>query len=485
MFTSRKNRILLSVATIAAAGIYAVGGSFAFLSDTETSAQNVFTSGAIDLTVDASSTFNGLVCRQNQAQEYVWLEPQGENPPDPEPAHYGQDCAIAWELTNLLPTHQLFDSANLKPGDNGTTVASLHVATNDAFVCLLAADYADDDPTLTDPEKKVDNTVGPGNGELGQNMDMFLWYDDGDGLWQTGEQEVDAAQNPDTAKNLLDEQAYNLFTNDTAPLTASTTAYIGFAWCVGNLQVANGSFGCQVTEEMNEIQDDRISSSFAFLVEQARNNNGFNCDPPPPPPPNGECKWEKECLVVEWLEVTVDENGDEIENYNYNNHYDDDNGDGTVKYRFKITNRCNRGLSYVAFQLPNGSEAIEPEDESTYISPFGNNYHVENTTNNPFYSIKFETLGPDGIKNGAMDEFIFTLPLTKPLDDDPKFQGKFGPKTEKFDLDLEECPLYDDIPEVKGDKDRDHDKDKDKDKDHDWDWWWNWKKKDNHGGWWG
>jgi uncharacterized repeat protein (TIGR01451 family) len=55
---------------------------------------------------------------------------------------------------------------------------------------------------------------------------------------------------------------------------------------------------------------------------------------------------------------------------------------------------------------------VSPTDGSTYTSPItGIKYNVENPTNNPFYSIKFETLG-EGVKKGATydsDQFEFTL----------------------------------------------------------------------------
>mgnify|MGYP006282139053 FL=1 len=53
--------------------------------------------------------------------------------------------------------------------------------------------------------------------------------------------------------------------------------------------------------------------------------------------------------------------------------------------------------------------AISPADDTIYSSPYGNEYYVENPTNNPFYSIKFETQAPDGIRDGEYDIFEFTL----------------------------------------------------------------------------
>ena len=80
-----------------------------------------------------------------------------------------------------------------------------------------------------------------------------------------------------------------------------------------------------------------------------------------------------------------------------------DNADGTTTYCFHITNQCKWALSNIAFSVPQA--ATTPADNSTYQSAGGINYNIENTTNNPFLSIKFETLG-EGIKKGASDIFL-------------------------------------------------------------------------------
>jgi len=83
------------------------------------------------------------------------------------------------------------------------------------------------------------------------------------------------------------------------------------------------------------------------------------------------------------------------------------NCDGSYTYRFKVTNNNKWALSYVAIELPSGVIPIWPSDGSTYSGIF-NNYGIENPTNNPFYSIKYETIG-EGVKNGGYDIFEFML----------------------------------------------------------------------------
>jgi len=62
--------------------------------------------------------------------------------------------------------------------------------------------------------------------------------------------------------------------------------------------------------------------------------------------------------------------------------------------------------------------ATDPGDGESYVSPNGHTYTVENPTNNPFYSIKFEEQD-EGIKKGATDIFEYTIPTTSYDPNDP------------------------------------------------------------------
>ena len=57
---------------------------------------------------------------------------------------------------------------------------------------------------------------------------------------------------------------------------------------------------------------------------------------------------------------------------------------------------------------PNPTPDPEPDPE-TCTNLRTNNYNVENTTNNPFYGIKFEYQSGTEVRNGGIDEFRFTV----------------------------------------------------------------------------
>ncbi len=86
----------------------------------------------------------------------------------------------------------------------------------------------------------------------------------------------------------------------------------------------------------------------------------------------------------------------------------EDNCNGTTTVKFKVKNNNNRALSHVAISLPAGVIPSQPTDGSTYKSG-KYKYTVENPTNNPFYSIKYESKG-EGPKNGKYSYFIYIIP---------------------------------------------------------------------------
>jgi len=114
----------------------AVGmGTYAYFSDTETSADNTFTAGTLDLTVN------------------------NENP----------------------LTSKLFDFSNVKPGDNGSiTVNVCNNGTIDGGLVMCIKNLTNYENGCTEPEGLIDTTCdnpGPGQGELGANLVVNITWD--------------------------------------------------------------------------------------------------------------------------------------------------------------------------------------------------------------------------------------------------------------------------------------------------------------------
>jgi len=135
----------------------------------------------------------------------------------------------------------------------------------------------------------------------------------------------------------------------------------------------------------------------------------YFCEPPP-----GEV--ERNYAIIGSPKVTrrldrPEQCGIHTTCYDFTSWHSIDNGNGTTTLVYEVCTKtgdtCNNAVSYVAFSLPAGQPALSPANGSVYQG--FKQYNVENPTNNPFYSIKFETIG-EGIKNGQCDTFQFTLP---------------------------------------------------------------------------
>ncbi|NLE76640.1 MAG: VWA domain-containing protein, partial [Chloroflexi bacterium] len=126
--------------------------------------------------------------------------------------------------------------------------------------------------------------------------------------------------------------------------------------------------------------------------------------PPPLPPtatPSATPTWTPTPPPGLYPPCVVEQNGYTFEFLSMIDH------EGVTTFTFRVTNHNSRALSNVAFELPPGQTALFPRNNGTYNA--ARSYNVENPTNNPFWSIKFETIG-EGIKNGESDTFQYTVP---------------------------------------------------------------------------
>ncbi len=255
-------KIVISLSVIAAVAAIAVGGTVAFFSDTETSTGNTFTAGAIDLKIDNESYYNGAVSQ-----------------------------GTTWELDDL--TGQLFfNFYDLKPGDIGEDTISLHVNSNDAWLCAAVQITENSDQSCTEPELQ-DDADCPDGGELAENIEFAFWADDGDNVYEIDETlllegKLSSLQG-DEGKIALADSEYNVWSEVPGPLGAGQTQYIGKAWCFGTLTMTPlvagtegpldrpGFASCNGATVNNAPQTDRVMGDIQFYAEQARNNSDFTC----------------------------------------------------------------------------------------------------------------------------------------------------------------------------------------------------------------
>jgi predicted ribosomally synthesized peptide with SipW-like signal peptide len=274
-----KTRILLGLILITGAAGALASGTSAFFSDTETSSGNTFTAGAIDLQIDNESYYNGVL-----------------------------NSGTSWTVRNLT-IEKFFDFDDIKPNDYGEDTISLHVDTNDAYMCADVTLTSDDDNGINEPEGEAgDTTDGDGNGELADAVQFIWWGDDGDNVLEADEEVISQGSigaiplNSTTTVTIADSND-NIWTGNPGPIEGDTTHYIGKAWCFGAIgaaplaqsgysgpdadnngnqtagEPADGGILCDGSGLGNETQTDSLTADVSFRAVQSRNNSDFQCVP--------------------------------------------------------------------------------------------------------------------------------------------------------------------------------------------------------------
>ena len=261
-------RFLLSLLTIGTVGALAFGLSSAYFSDTETSSDNTFIAGVLDLKIDNTSYYNGVL-----------------------------SALTTWTLDDLAG-HLFFNFPDLKPDDEGEDTISLHVQ-NDAYACMSITATENDDVTCNEPEllddPSCDDPDGDLNdGELGGLLQFIFWADDGDNVLETDEtvfKEGTALGLFDGAVWTLADSLTNIWNGVGGPILAGQDEYIGKAWCYGTLTkdpvgagqgvspTVDPGVNCDGTALNNASQTDNFLADIQFTAEQARNNPDFICAP--------------------------------------------------------------------------------------------------------------------------------------------------------------------------------------------------------------
>ena len=274
-------KILMSLGVLVFVVALSLGVTGAFFSDTETSTGNTFTAGDIDLQIDNES--------------YV-TDSTGTLVASPE---------TSWELKDLVPgVDHFFDFDDLKPGDVGEDTISIHVGSNDAWMCAAAQVTVDSDETCTDPEQTdetgncVVETDGT-NGDLASQLNFMFWHDDGDNVLEEGETPFlgGPLSNIGSAGQITLADSVSSILGQNIPIPGGTTFYIGKAWCFGALTASttaqdrqgklpgstNGPLvrgtgvSCDGAPLNNISQTDKVQGDLQFYATQSRNNSAFTC----------------------------------------------------------------------------------------------------------------------------------------------------------------------------------------------------------------
>ena len=184
-----------------------------------------------------------------------------------------------------LTGQPIWNFNDVKPADQGRDVLSTHVGTNDAWTCMQVGNVRNNENNVIEPETTAgDPGGGPiGNGELGQYMQLFLWHDtNGNGVFNPpGETQLGSGVYPSIFTSGFGSTTIALHDSGTGngALVASSTEYIGAAWCVGTVSAnpTTGAISCDGSTVSNQAQTDSTLVDLGFYAMQQRNNPNFLC----------------------------------------------------------------------------------------------------------------------------------------------------------------------------------------------------------------
>jgi len=290
-------KILVSLCVIGAVAAIAVGGTIAYYSDVEVSTGNTFTAGELDLKVDSTCHYDGMICQivedpTNDATSTKWVEESTGSSSYRE--LLGEDCSCSWASKDLTTDDIFFNFGDVKPGDNGENTISFNIIDNPSWACAKITVTADADVNCTEPEKIDDPNCADSltsGGEMAKNLSLAWWADlDGNNILNDGEHaffmngaKLATLLNGGNVLNLtLADKNTNFFLGidnsvNTTPLSGNTPYYIGMAWCFGDMSINGSTITCNGASVNNESQTDKLTADMAFYVEQSRNNTDFSC----------------------------------------------------------------------------------------------------------------------------------------------------------------------------------------------------------------
>ena len=135
-------------------------------------------------------------------------------------------------------TSKVFEVEEVWPGDSGGETLMLQNIGDPGTLYLHLLNLVDDPGITPEPEPT------PDLGELSQNLDMLIWWDDNNGIY-------DAGEGPPIADDTLKNIACNIY--DLGTLDYMEMRYLGIAWSV------DSAVG-------NEIMGDECSFDIQFVL---------------------------------------------------------------------------------------------------------------------------------------------------------------------------------------------------------------------------
>ncbi len=192
--------------------------------------------------------------------------------------------SATWALKNLVPgSDKFFNLTDIKPGDTGCNVISMHIQKKDAWMCLDFKNLQQSENGVNEPESSADTTSGAG--DLADGLEFFGWEDDGDGKFEPPREQTLFGTTTQAASYVFNNKTYVIGDSRRGNICRKDTVrFVGMCWCAGNLSVnwIAGKTSCDATALGNEAQTDTMSVDVEIRAEPAQDKPKFVCGTTPP-----------------------------------------------------------------------------------------------------------------------------------------------------------------------------------------------------------
>ena len=189
-----------------------------------------------------------------------------------------------WSLKNLVPgADHFFNFPDIKPGDRGCNVISVHVNQGNAWMCLDFKNLKQYENGINEPESLLDSSTS--TGELAQGTEFFGWSDNGDGIYDPVHEKMIFGTSTRAATYVLNDKSYVIGDSQSGGMCKQhTTRYVGICWCAGKMIIdpQTGSYTCDASTIGNAAQTDSFTVDVQIRAEQADLKPGYICGSKPP-----------------------------------------------------------------------------------------------------------------------------------------------------------------------------------------------------------
>lgn len=242
------------------------GGVVVTLGPTAGGGNNIWTEYTYNVTASGALTRLEFTDLGTANSEGTFLDHVRIHPMVCEYQIIGGTCTL-WDLKDLGPDDYYWHyGPDMKPGDWGRNIISLHAYDNDAYACLITHNIVDVEDTMTEPEEDADDDIASIIGELSRFINVFAWED--------------------TTQNNAYDSGEPIISDVNTPLTTaigrislieSNTKYIGIEWCFGTQSRTGSTISCDGSSVTDIAQTDIMNAYISAYAEQQRNNGNFVC----------------------------------------------------------------------------------------------------------------------------------------------------------------------------------------------------------------